>query len=308
LGIYKGLSLKSNLYGSVIAILLLTGCTDTGKSSNEKAIDKQKIFIIGDSTVHSRTTEYLLKQKGMSCGKDNPNNLLSGWGDGLSSYMKYPQNLSNQARQGSNSLSFKTEISPERYGIGHDWQGTVSKMRQNINSGFLLIQFGSKNENGHTPKFDKDNNIIDYNHDGHGDKKDNQARITLRKSRFKENIRFYINQARELSITPILITVAEARVKDEDGNHRNTRGAFPSYMIELAKEEKVELLDLHSKTLKEFSKYSDKELLKNFGDCTFSNGYIDRTHYEPQGAKRVAGYVKELACEMNNPLLCNLFK
>jgi len=105
-----------------------------------------------------------------------------------------------------------------------------------------------------------------------------------------------------------LITVAEARVKDEDGNHRNTRGAFPSYMIELAKEEKVELLDLHSKTLKEFSKYSDKELLKNFGDCTFSNGYIDRTHYEPQGAKRVAGYVKELACEMNNPLLCNLFK
>lgn len=300
------------LYAYVItSLLLFVGCSDTGTNETESNIqqtERQKIFIIGDSTVHSHTTEYLLKQKGMTCGEDNPNNLLSGWGDGLSKQMKYPENLNNQARQGANSLSFRTENSPERLGLGRDWQGTINKMRQNTNGGFLLIQFGSKNENAHTPKFDKNENIIDYNHDGYGDKKDNQARIALRKSRFKENIRFYIDQAKELNITPILITVAEARVKDDKGEHRDTRGEFPDYMKELAKEESVQLLDLHQKTLEEFSKYSDEELRKNFGDCTLNNGYIDRTHYEPQGADRVAQYVKELACEMNNPALCTLFK
>jgi lysophospholipase L1-like esterase len=79
-------------------------------------------------------------------------------------------------------------------------------------------------------------------------------------------------------------------------------------MKELAKEENVQVLDLHKKTLEEFSKYSDEELRKNFGDCTLNNGYIDRTHYEPKGADKVAQYIKELACEMNNPALCTLFK
>ena len=302
--------MKKKFYSySVILVLIISSCTDNTKNETKNNDEnKQKIFIIGDSTVHSQTTEYLLNQKGMNCGSDNPNNLLSGWGDGLSKYMKYPKNLVNQARQGSNSLSFKTENSPERFGLGHDWQGTIAKMKQNTNGGFLLIQFGSKNENGHTPKFNKENNIIDYNHDGHGDKKDNQARIALRKSRFKQNMIFYINQAKELNITPILITPVEARVKDEKGNQRLTRGDFPSYIKELAVEHNVKLLDLHRKSFYEFGKYSDEELRKYFGDCTLNNGYIDRTHYEPQGANRVAGYIKELACEMNDPTLCTLFK
>ena len=44
---------------------------------------------------------------------------------------------------------------------------------------------------------------------------------------------FYINQAKELNITPILITPVEARVKDEKGEQRLTRGGFPSYIKEL---------------------------------------------------------------------------
>jgi len=305
--------LKKVFYRYALLVLLLIGCSDNHNSKIDN--ENQKIFIIGDSTVHSQTTEYLLKHKGMNCGVDNPTNRLEGWGDELFNYMKHPQNVINQARQGSNSLSFRTEKSPIRFGAGHDWDGTVEKIKNNKNGGFLLIQFGSRNENEHTPKFDKDKSIIDYNHDGHGDKRDNKARIALRKSRFKENIKFYINRARELHLTPILITVAEARLKekDKDGHlypnkHRNTRGQFPNYMKEVAKEESVQLLDLHNKTLQEFTKYSDKELRKKFGDCTLKNGYIDRTHYEPQGAKRVAKLVKDLACEMSNPSLCNLFK
>ena len=315
--------LKNYFYSSIVILtLLLLGCNNSNNNNDnsnnieKKDIDKnQKIFIIGDSTVHSQTTEVLIKYKKMNCGKDNPNNILRGWGDSLFKYMKYPQNVINKARQGSNSLTFSTEKSPERFGVGHDWNGTVEEMKKSKNGGFLLIQFGSHNENAHTPKFDKNKNIIDYNHDGKGDKRDNKARIALRKSHFKENIKFYIDRARELNFTPILITVAEARlkVKHKDGTldptkHRNTRGEFPNYMKEVAKEQNVQLLDLHARTLEEFSKFSDKELRKKFGDCTLKNGYIDRTHYEPQGADRVAKLVKELACKLDNPSLCNQFK
>lgn len=311
----KTLKLEKYFYSSIITLtLILTSCTDT-QEKKTVSNDNQKIFIIGDSTAHSQTTINLLKYKKMNCGEDNPDNELQGWGDALSNYMKQPKNLVNQARQGANSLSFKTEKSPERFGVGRDWEGTISKMQKNRQGGFLLIQFGSRNENMHTPKFDKDKNIIDYNHDGVGNKKDNKARISLRKSNFKKHIRYYIDEARKLNLTPVLITTPEARLKQIDENkklhptkHRNTRGKFPQYMRELAKEEKLELLDLHTRTLQEFSKYSDKELRQKFGDCTLKNGYIDRTHYEPHGANRVAKLVKELACEMSDPSLCQQFK
>ena len=319
------MELKKYFYGSIlISTLLFIGCNETEKSEvgqqNEidkktKIDDNQKIFIIGDSTAHSQTTEVLIKYKKINCGKDNPNNILRGWGDELYRYAKHPENIINQARQGANSSTFKTEKSPKRLGLGRDWDGTLIKMKQNKKGGFLLIQFGSYSENSHTPKFDKNKKIIDYNHDGKGNKKDNKARIALRKTHFKENIKFYVHKAKELNITPILITLPEARIKqkNKDGTldlsrHRNTRGEFPNYMKEIAKEENIQVLDLHARTLQEFTKFSDAELRKNFGDCTLKNGYIDRTHYEPQGAIRVAKWVKELACQMDNPSLCNQFK
>ena len=319
------MKLNKYFYGSIlISTLLFVGCNETEKSkvdeptTMDKKIqidDNQKIFIIGDSTVHSQTTEVLIKYKKMNCGLDNPNNILRGWGDELYRYAKHPENIINQARQGANSLAFRTEKSPKRLGLGRDWEGTLNKMKENKKGGFLLIQFGSYNENSHTPKFDKDKKIIDYNHDGKGDKKDNKARIALRKTHFKENIKFYVDKAKELNITPILVTPPEARLKEKnkDGTldlsrHRNTRGEFPNYMKEIAKEENIQLLDLHARTLQEFTKFSDAQLRKNFGDCTLKNGYIDRIHYEPQGAIRVAKMVKELACQMNDPSLCNQFK
>ncbi|RUM76058.1 MAG: hypothetical protein DSZ11_01080 [Sulfurovum sp.] len=314
----KELELKKYFYSPIVILtLLFSGCNETEQSSKKQnnRDENQKIFIIGDSTVHSHSTINLLKYKKMNCGLDNPNNELQGWGDALFKYMKHPENVINKARQGSNSLSFRTVRSPERLGLGRDWEGTIKQMRQNKNGGFLLIQFGSKNENGHTPKFDKKKNIIDYNHDGKGNKKDNKARINLRKTHFKENIQFYIDKAKELNITPVLITVPEARLKEKDKNgklhptkHRNTRGEFPNYMKEIAKEQNLQLLDLHSRTLQEFTKYSDEELRRKFGDCTLKNGYIDRTHYEPQGADRVAKMVKELACELKDSSLCSQFK
>ena len=75
------------------------------------------------------------------------------------------------------------------------------------------------------------------------------------------------------------------------------------------------MLDLNDKSNQEFAKLTDTELLRDFGDCAKNQGRgtIDRTHYEPQGAKTVAGWVKELACIENDTnqdrkALCAQFK
>jgi len=282
-----------------------SSCTiDRDLSFNEE----KKIFIIGDSTVHNNKIPYLLETRKMNCGADNPANELAGWGDFLYSYAKYPENVVNTARQGSNSLSFRydTYYDPS-FGKDRTWKATYSKMKKNKNNAFLLIQFGSPNEDLHTPIYDTNGLLIDYNHDGLRNQDDEPARLKLRQERFKEAVSFYIEEARKLNITPVLISVLEARLKLEDGAHLNSRGSYPMYMRELSNEKKVLFLDLHSKSLSEFSLYTDSELRRDFGDCVLDNSYIDRVHLEPQGADRVAKYIQELACELEDTELCNLF-
>ena len=284
-------------------------CSTDINSSTEEMNEEKKIFIIGDSTVHNQSTEYLLETRKMNCGSDNPENKLAGWGDFLDTYTKYPEHVINKARQGSNTISFREDKNFfQDFGKDRTWESTFSEMKKNKNNAFLLIQFGSPNEDLHTPIYDDKGDIIDYNNDGIGDKEDEPARLKIRKKRFKDGVSFYVEEARKLKITPVLISVLEARLKLEDGAHLNSRGSYPMYMREVSKEKKVLFLDLHSKSLSEFSLYTDSELRKAFGDCVLDGTYIDRVHLEPQGAQKVAGYIHELACELEDTELCNLFK
>ena len=296
-----------------ILLLLFLGCGENTSRNPHTTGPVKKIFIIGDSTVHRHTTDYILTQEGMTCGEDNPENLNEGWGDALYQFTTRADNVINLARQGASSVSFM-QVSDdlsigrnEKLGVGRDWVSTSKLMAQNP-YGFLLIQFGSGNENNHTPKEDENHNIIDYNNDGIGDENDEKARIALRKTRFEDAITFYIEQARELHTIPILISVIERRIKDTNGKHIRTRGSFPTYMKNLAKKFDVGYLNLYGKSYREFSKYSDKELLEKFGDCRYENGVVDRVHLEPHGAKKVAKWIPALACSLADKSLCNLFK
>jgi len=296
-----------------ILSLLFFGCMENTSRKPHETGPIKKIFIIGDSTVHRHTTEYLLTHEGMTCGEDNPKNLNEGWGDELYQFSTRSDNVINLARQGSSSVSFMKPYADksiglnEKLGVGRDWPSTY-KLMSEYPYGFLLIQFGSGNENNHTPKEDKDHNIIDYNHDGVGNEDDEKIRIALRKTRFEEALTFYIEQARSLNVTPILISVIERRIKDVNGKHKHTRGEFPTYTKKLAKKLNVGYLNLYAKSYKEFSKYSDKKLMEKFGDCRYENGIIDRVHLEPHGAKRVAKWIPALACNLTNKSLCNLLK
>ena len=91
-----------------------------------------KIFIIGDSTVHTTSEgEY-------------------GWGDKLYMYMKSPNNVYNYARAGASSKSFLVDSASH-----HDWS-TVKSMMENADishGAYLFIQFGhndSKDDSRYT--------------------------------------------------------------------------------------------------------------------------------------------------------------
>ena len=242
-----------------------------------------KIFIIGDSTVHRHTTSYLA---GITdCGDDNPDGTtFEGWGDELGYYAIHPENIFNQARQGASSEEYKMPPDNEELGETRYW-GKTKEMMKEAGNGILLIQFGSSNEN----------RLADT--------------AAERDRLFKENLHFYINEARALNVLPILVTPPEGRFDGAgapaDGTHPQTRIPFPSLIHEVAAATGTEVLDLTEKSNHEFAKYSDAVLLREFGDCTYTSGYIDRVHYEPHGARKVAGWVKELACtELADKSLC----
>ncbi|HHB77403.1 MAG TPA: DUF5011 domain-containing protein, partial [Desulfobulbus sp.] len=258
---------------------------------------KQKIFIIGDSTVHRHATDYLINNAGMNCGDDNTTPpTIEGWGDELKRYAIHPENVTNNARQGASSEEYKTP--PVNADVGHDrnWQVTRSLMEQ-ADGGILLIQFGSYgNEKRLDPNWD-DNDGPDWN---------------VIEQKFKQNLVFYITKARGLGALPILVTPPDGRLdgvgSHADGFHPHTRGQFPTWIHEVGSDTGTELLDLNIKSNNEFAKYSDAVLLREFGDCHYNSGYVDRVHYEPQGAEKVAGWVKELACtQLTDRSLCAQF-
>lgn len=247
-----------------------------------------KVFIIGDSTVRARKVPWV----NMSC------DAYRGWGDDLEIYLTKPENQVNQARQGSTAETFRHEIQndPARrdaYGRNQNWDYTETLIAK-ADGGILLIQFGSVNE-----KF--------YYNEKYADKTPAE-RVILTKRDFKNALAYYIDRGIALGLSPILVTVPVGRTKNADGSQIDGRGVYPGYTREVANEKNVPLLDLHQKTLHEFAKYSDQDLQDAFGACTkISTGSIDKIHFEPRGSKIVAGWIKELSCELSNKLLCEQF-
>ncbi len=246
----------------------------------------KKVFIIGDSTVHRHLTPGLIAA-GITCGADNPDNVQQGWADRLGDYMIHPENSFNRARQGASTEEYKTAPSDPDVGVDRNWQVT-KQMMEDAGGGILLIQFGSGNEKRLDPDPD------------------------VRQTKFKDNLKFYIAQARAMNVLPILVTPPEGR-RDwrsalADGLHPQSRVPYPEYIQDVAASTNTEMLDLTVKSNNEFAKYSDAVMLREFGNCRYRSGYWDRVHYEPQGAQKVAGWVKELACtQLTDKSLCAQF-
>ncbi|KFC18287.1 rhamnogalacturonan acetylesterase [Chryseobacterium sp. FH1] len=136
---------------------------------------------------------------------------------------------------------------------------------------------------------------------GHNDQKaDNST-----KSGYKKRLKEWISKAKELSAIPVLVTSMNRRVFDENNKIINTLDDFPDAMREIAKEVKVDLIDLNalSKTL--FEAMGPEEAKKAFVHYP-ANSYpnqltalSDDTHFNTYGAYELAKCVVKSIVDQN---------
>ena len=182
-----------------------------------------------------------------------------GIGQGFALYVKKEILIVNRAENGRSTKSFINE-------------GRLDFIEENIKTGdYLFIQFG------------------------HNDEKPDEERYTEPQTSFKENLRKYINVARNVGAYPLLITPLYRRIFVEGGKLiENTHLDYPQAMIELGEECDVPVIDLCTLSKRLIEKTGDEESKKwfmyfNEGEYPlYPEGKKDNTHLRFEGAVKFA--------------------
>ncbi len=179
----------------------------------------------------------------------------TGMSQGLPLYLKDTVQVISLAKNGRSTKSFLDE-------------GRFVPAQQGMGPGdFLLIQFG------------------------HNDEKDDPARHTDPNGSFRDNLRYFIAEARAKGALPVLITPIARRLFDENGDFRpGSHGLYPDAVRQVGQEENVPVADLTAST---------EAFLADLGDENSKPLFVwpkDNTHLKAEGAVRMAGF---LAAELD---------
>lgn len=174
----------------------------------------------------------------------------TGMSQGLPLYLRDGLQVISLAKNGRSTKSFLDE-------------GLFEPALQNMETGdFLLIQFG------------------------HNDEKDDPARHTDPDGSFRDNLRFFIGEARKRGASPVLITPIARRLFDENGRFRpGSHGAYPEAVRQVGAAEAVPVADLTALT---------EAFLAELGDEASKPLFVwpkDNTHLKAEGAVRMAGFL-----------------
>jgi lysophospholipase L1-like esterase len=190
---------------------------------------------------------------------------MAGWGQMLPLYLDGDVQVVNEAMCGRSSKSFIDEnrLQPIADAIGE--------------GDYLFIQFG------------------------HNDQKEDERR-TEPSSTYKSYLTEYLQVARNAGAQPVLLTSVERRHFTEEGELKDTHGAYPAAMKELAQELEVPLLDIQALTRQLYVSFGPEDSKQLFtwlapGEHpNYPEGVQDNTHFNEHGAKQVAALVaKEIA-------------
>jgi lysophospholipase L1-like esterase len=132
--------------------------------------------------------------------------------------------------------------------------------------------------------------LIQFGHnDSHAPEK---PEATDAATTYKENLRRYIDDARSINATPILVTPmvrrtfnAEGKIADTQPAAGGTLKAYADAMKEVGREKKVAVIDLYT---------SSKELVEKLGpeaSAGLANKKGDSTHFNEKGARAMAELV-----------------
>ena len=235
-----------------------------------------------------KTTVFMIGDSTMANKSIRGGNQERGWGHALPSFFTEDVVVDNHAMNGRSSRSFILE---------GRWDAVYKKMQK---GDYLIIQFGHNDEKQDT---------------------ETSKRHTDPGSTFDDNLRLFINGAREKGATPILCNsivrrnfakvedavaqddnAGESKAKEAEGNTLvETHGDYVVAPINVAKQEKVTFIDMTKLTHDLIEGMGPIESRKLFVWAepntvpAYPKGKQDNTHLNVYGARVVAGLAaKEL--------------
>ena len=192
----------------------------------------------------------------------------SGWGGGFRRLAGDGIEVANLAANGRSSKSYIDE---------GRWKEALARRGH-----YYLIQFGHNDEPGKGPE-----------------------RETDPATTFRANMIRYVEEARAIGATPILITSLVRRIYNEDGTIRTTQTPYVEAVKAIAREKKVALVDLHAISRTDAEQAGDDV----WADLSprDDKGVVDRTHLNAKGSDVVGRMVVD-ALRAAVPALAAAFK
>jgi lysophospholipase L1-like esterase len=101
---------------------------------------------------------------------------------------------------------------------------------------------------------------------------------------YRDTLKRYLAEAGKREATPVLLTPMRRRTFDGNGKSTNTLSDYPETVRQLAKDEKVMLIDLHTMS---------KDFYEALGPAQSKLAFVDNTHTNDYGAYEFARYIAE---------------
>jgi lysophospholipase L1-like esterase len=180
---------------------------------------------------------------------DQPSEPYSSWGQMLPRFFKPDVVVANNAESGE---SLRSSLGARR----------LDKVASLLKPGdYLLIQYG------------------------HNDEKEKGEGVGAFTT-YKADLKKFVEQARAHGAIPVLITSVQRRTFDQQGKITNSHGDYPEAVRQVAREEKVALIDLHEMSTRFYEALGPEK-----SKLAFKDG--DGTHHNNYGSYELAKCVVE---------------
>ena len=187
----------------------------------------------------------------------------TGWGMPFVYFFDSSVTIENRAKNGRSTKTF-IEVKL--------WQPVNDNMKE---GDYLFIQFGHNDE-------------VKEKVDRYSSPED-----------FKKYLEFYVSNAKNKKVIPVLITPVSRRNFDSEGNIKETHLMYSDVVRTVAKEQNTILIDLDEKSRALFQKLGDQNSkllfmqLDSLEHPNYPAGRKDNTHFNELGARKIAELVLE---------------
>jgi len=182
----------------------------------------------------------------------------TGWGEMLQQYFDPAKvRIINEAQNGRSTKSFIDE---------GRWKSIVDRLNK---GDYVFIQFG------------------------HNDEKKDKPAIYASPEDYKANLIKFIMETRARGATPVLMTPVSRRKFEKDILVK-THGEYPDVVKTVGKDQRVDVIDMESKSAAVLSRYGNESSRKLFlqlkpgENANYPKGVEDNTHFNPKGAEEMA--------------------